>query len=66
LYLFIKHTVEHWINLFDILNEERKAKSDGGFEILHETVISEACLIDLLVLVVIHDEFEGLIRWIND
>lgn len=66
LHLFVEHTVEHWIDLLDILNEEWKTESDGGFEILHETVISETCLVDLLFLVVIHDEFEGLVGWIND
>lgn len=48
------------------LDEKGIAKSQGTLQILAEGIVQEAGPCDLPVLILIHDEFCGLSRGVND
>lgn len=66
LHLLVENTVEHWVNLLNILDQQGQPKPNGRLKVLHETIISKTCLLNLLSCVMIHHELESLIRRIDD
>ena len=48
--------VQYWIEFLYILNEKRSSKTHSSSKSLHECLVEETCLLNLLISVLVHDK----------
>ena len=62
----VQDRIENWINHFHVLDEEGRSETDGSGQGLHKSLVKEARLLDLFVLVLVHDKVNRLSGWIDN